>query len=432
MSKCITEGRPPSTGRTALSGAKTGAGAGADALLGITAKSSVGHQQGMSRGRGKAKGKATDKAGRAQRYAAHSTARELLRADALKRFPGEYPGDVHRTCDCRYVNHGSVGVHFTAAHQSAHYGGLVTCGSVWACPICAAKIQERRRLEIEQGIEWALLNGLQPIMVTFTFPHRAFHTLRELLDRQAEAFRLLRQTTRWRKLMKRLGFQGLIRSLEVTHGVNGWHPHTHELWFVDPSVGTALQVELVDLWQAACVSAGLLDDSDAVAVWAFGQHSVDVRCNATAGAYLAKQDDSRSWGMAHEVAKATSKAGRAKGCHPHHFLIRQAPGDAERYLEYVQGMKGRRQLFWSPGLKAKAGIGDASDDELAKDQREAADLLALLPPEVWKVVRGNDARAELLDAAERDGADGIALLLWSLGVEFTPPPSRGGGDDGPE
>ena len=33
----------------------------------------------------------------------------------------------------------------------------------------------------------------------------------------------------------RQGFKGLIRSLEVTHGANGWHPHTHELWFLKGS-----------------------------------------------------------------------------------------------------------------------------------------------------------------------------------------------------
>jgi hypothetical protein len=382
-------------------------------LLGITAKSSVRQQ------------KPTEKAGRAQRYAAHSKAREILKADALQQYPGEYPGDTYRTVDCRYVNHSYVGVNYSAAYQAAHYSGLVTCGSVWACPICASRIQERRRLEIEQALVWASREGLQALMVTFTFPHRSFNTLAELLERQARAFTLLRQTSRWRKLMKRLGFSGLIRSLEVTHGFqNGWHPHTHELWFVDPSIGTAVQLELVELWERACISAGLLDCSDENTVMGFRFHSVNVRADVSSGDYLAKQDDSRSWGISHEIAKATSKAGKAKGVHPHHFLVLDAQGDSVLFLEYVNGMKGRRQLFWSQGLKKTVNVEELADETIATDEREAADLLALLPPEVWKIIRGNDARAELLEAAEAKGFEGICLFLQALGVDSIPAPPR--------
>ena len=401
----IANGRPGG----AVWGQAPGAGS---ALLGITAKSSVSNADEIAT---KAR-----KAARAQRFAAQSVARETLRANALKTNPGEYPGDTYRTCDCRWIAHGDVGVHLSAKYQSAHYGGLVTCGSVWACPVCAASIQERRRIEIEQAMTWAEDNDLRAAMVTFTFPHKSFNKLADLLERQAHAFRLLRQTSRWRKLKVRLAYEGLIRSLEVTHGVNGWHPHTHELWFIRPGNHDGLRLELVDLWQRACASAGLLDLDDAATVKAFREHSVDVRLNATCGEYLAKQDDARSWGVSRELAKATSKAGRAKGIHPHHLLVRQGHGDAARYLEYVQSMKGRRQLFWSPGLKAQAGVGEISDEALAKEDRERADLLALLPAEVWRVVKGNDARAELLDAAERGGMAAIELLLKSLGVDLFP------------
>ena len=404
----IANGRPAGAVWSPAPGAES-------ALLGITAKSSVSNAAEIAT---KAK-----KAGRAQRYAAQSVAREILKNDALRKEPGEYPGNVYRTCDCRWISHGAVGVNLSPQHQAAHYSGLVTCGSVWACPVCAAPIQERRRLEIEQAMTWAEGEGLRAAMVTFTFPHKSFNRLADLLERQAHAFRLLRQTSRWRKLKTRIGYEGLIRSLEVTHGDNGWHPHTHELWFIRPIMSDGLRLELVDLWQRACASAGLLDLGDAKTVQAFREHSVDIRLNATSGEYLAKQDDARSWGISHEIAKASSKAGKAKGIHPHHLLVRQGPGDAAKYLEYVQSMKGRRQLFWTPGLKERAGVGDISDEALAKEERERADLLALLPKEVWSVVRGNDARAELLDAAERGGLEAITLLLSSLGVELFDQPT---------
>lgn len=328
-----------------------------------------------------------------------------------------YLGDVFRTIDCMQRRHSYfVKVNHHAAYGSASYAGLVTCGSVWACPVCAAKIQERRRGEIEQALSWhAEVNGGQAIMVTFTFPHVRFDTLRDLLDKQAHAFKLLRKGRVYGELMKSLGFLGLVRSLEVTHGQNGWHPHTHELWLVGSDVQTLmLRARLVELWKSACIRAGLLDP--AADHYAFEMHSVDVRAEVDSADYLAKQDDSRAWGLADEISKASSKAGRAKGVHPHHFLVRQDPGDNERYLEYVKGMKGKRQLFWSHGLKGKVGITDVTDEVLADQEEAGAVLLAAIPAPAWKYVTGNDARCELLDAAELGGFDAVCNLLRSLGV----------------
>jgi len=360
---------------------------------------------------------------RVLRYQALTEARVVLLPEALRMIEqnpelSRYPGAVIRTIDCMTKRHAYfVKLHHNAEFNAASYSGLVTCGSVWACPVCAAKIQERRRAEIEQGMTAMQSKGLVPVMVTFTFPHYAFHTLRELLDRQAEAFKRLRSGREWQGMKTSIGFAGLIRSLEVVHGANGWHPHTHEIWFVEPGASEfLLRARLAHLWAKACNKAGLLPGLTIEEEPAFYAHSVDVRCNVESADYLAKQDDSRRWGMAHEVAKATSKNGRAKGVHPHHFLIRRDAGDAHRYVEYVHGMKGRRQLFWSHGLKATCGIGEVTDEVLAETPEAGALLLALIPAPAWKFVLDNQARCELLDAAEAGGFDAVCALLRSLDV----------------
>lgn len=360
---------------------------------------------------------------RVLRYQALAEARAVLMPEALRMIQqtalvSPYPGNVFRTIDCMTKRHGYfVKVHHNAEFNAASYSGLVTCGSVWACPVCAAKIQERRRGEIEQGMTAMQSKGLVPIMVTFTFPHYAFQSLRDLLDRQADAFKRLRSGKAWQCLKASIGFAGLIRSLEVVHGPNGWHPHTHEIWFVEGETSEfILRARLAHLWAQACHKAGLLGGNSVYDEPAFFAYSVDVRCNVDSAGYLAKQDDSRRWGMADEVARATSKNGRAKGVHPHHFLVRRGPGDAHRYVEYVHGMKGRRQLFWSPGLKAACGIGDVSDEVLAEQPEVGASLLALIPAPAWKYVVDNQARCELLDAAEAGGFDAVCALLRSLDV----------------
>ncbi len=342
---------------------------------------------------------------------------EAMRMQRSGETDKQYLGDVFRMIDCTQRRHGYfVKLNHNPTLSTASYAGVVTCGSVWACPVCAAKIQERRRGEIEQALSWHQeVNGGQGIMVTFTFPHVRFDTLRDLLSKQAHAFKLLRKGRKWDELKKSLVFRGLVRSLEVTHGDNGWHPHTHELWLTAKGLDVEeLRERLVTLWRDACMRACLIDESSNLD--AFNKHSVHVRDNADSGDYLAKQDDSRSWGMAAEIAKASSKSGRAKGVHPHHFLVRQAPGDDRLYLEYVKGMKGKRQLFWSHGLKGKAGILDVSDEELAEMQEKGSELLAAIPAPAWKYVTDNEARVELLDAVESSGWSGMINLLQSFGV----------------
>lgn len=384
--------------------------------LGITAKSSPppDRENGM-------------RDARQQRYQALWQARVWIGRRVNVMRPEEaFPGNVYRTFDCRHVRTSHfVELHYRPEFLQAHFRGVATCGSVWACPVCASVIQERRRLELEHLVQWAGDQGLQAIMVTFTFPHTGFDTLSDLLDRQADAFKRFRRGSPFTRLKDSLGFVGLVRSLEVTHGRNGWHPHTHELWIVDPSVCRSICTRITELWERACIAAGLIDPSDQVKIDAFRQHAVDVRLNATSGDYLAKQDSSRKWGITHEVAKATSKAGKAKGVHPHEFLIRRAPGDEARYFEYLEAMKGRRQLFWSPGLKSLCGLDDVDDLEIAEQASDPADLLGNLVQDEWDFIRSKRAAARVLDAAEIGGWPLVQRFLKRLGYSDPPPADRG-------
>lgn len=434
---------------------------------------------------------------RAERYAALSQARHWLAGLSVPDPDKEGGWKVHQTWKCRFVRRAKhVGVHQELAHGKAFFGGLVTCGSVWACPVCAAKIQQRRREELQRLVDWAYTNNvldreivasvqredgqplrvvsqaigpmrpLCPSMVTFTFPHSAFDRLEWLRNCMADAFKRLRSGESWQKFKADHRFGGLVRSTELTHGKNGWHLHTHELWLIDwldkERRADFLRRLRLD-WLRACMSAGLLgpdsredqrkwlfyaeystadeerrayldkrrkkrvaevlefvSEGDRVAIHNFLLHSVDVRFAVSSSDYLCKQDEGRAWGVDRELATATSKGARSKGVHPHEFLVRQADGDKARYLEYVQGMHGASQLFWSQGLKARVGVEEKSDEEVSEEQTEKADLLGLLTPDQWKAVRGNDCRAELLDAAECGGWEAVVLLLRSLGCEPLP------------
>lgn len=391
---------------------------------------------------------------RAQRWMLQAAARSLLLWEG-KKAGLEHPANFHRTAKCKHVTHAAdVGVHLAQKHDAAFYSGLITCGSVWACPVCAAKVQERRREEIAAAITWAHRAGLQPVMVTLTFPHRSWDKLGQLLEQQADALTRLRGGAPWQRFRKNNGYQGLIRGLETTFGQNGWHPHTHEIWFVSraavadlstpekadnerkirekykdkgypeiPADCADMRSQILKRWRSSCARAGLLDLGNPDQVAAFNAHSVDVKGWCDASDYIAKMDESRHWGADRELAKASTKAGRLKGKHPFGLLADAAEGNrgaAFRYLEYVEAMHGKRQLFWSAGLKAKVGVSDISDEELADQEREKADILGRLTLGQWKRVRDAEKRAELLEAAESGGWGAVLLLL--AGLQKQPPP----------
>lgn len=365
---------------------------------------------------------------RSRRYELQSAARSILLAEG-NRQGLHHPQNVHRTCKClRHIHGGEVGVLRSKEHDSSFYGGLMACGSVWACPVCAAKVQERRRTEISQFFDYAYRKGggSKVVMVTLTFPHQAWHKLGDLLAQQTDALRRLRRGGPWNRIRDQAGYHGLIRALELTHGEHGWHPHTHELWLVSADCDADwLRSAVQRRWARSCERAGLLDPSDEAAQEAFADHAVQVRDEAHEGDYLAKQDDAENlghWGADQEISKASSKQGRSKGRHPFELLADWQDGDqraALLFLEYCQEMQGKRQIFWSHGLKAEVGVKDESDQELAEKQEDYADCLAMLSPVQWREVLKADARAELLAIAESDGDVGIAR--WFEGRGLTPP-----------
>lgn len=353
---------------------------------------------------------------RAERFMLQNSARDLLLWRG-KEANYEYPANYHRTAKCLHVRHQpQVDVHQSKTNGKAFYSGLVVCGNVWACPVCAAKIQERRRLEIAQAFDWAYMQGKKVIMVTFTFPHYHWQRLNDLLVMQADAYTRLRRGNPWARIKTSIGYVGLIRSLEVTLGDSGWHPHTHEAWIVDKDADIeALRLRVVQRWLSMCQKVGLVPDNK---VAAFLLRAVQITDNCSTSDYLAKQDDSRHWGADRELAKASSKTSKSlKGFHPFGLLKEHAEGSitrkdaGSRYLEYVNAMRGKSQLFWSHGLKDLVGINDKSDEEVATEQEDQADQLASLNSSDWALVIKFEGKTKILDLAETVGLNGIQAWL---------------------
>lgn len=366
---------------------------------------------------------------RFERYRLQYVARGMFLNEGSKQVEAgvlSHKYNVHKTCKCLFTRYSNgVQVLQSTEHKSCFYGGLVICGNVWTCPVCAAKIQERRRVEVAKAFKYAyeVMHGKKVILVTFTFPHYRWQSLNDLLYMQADAYRRLRAGEPWKRIKDRCGYEGLIRSLELTIGDNGWHPHTHEAWIVDESTDTeALRSVLTERWLNMCNRAGLTVNNED----AFRLHAVDIKDNAHCSDYLAKQDSSRNWGADRELVKGSAKVG--KGLHPFSLLD---TGREKEFMEYARAMRGRPQLFWSKGLKDKVGVNDVSDEVLATEVEDSADLLAQLNNEDWSIIvkSGVSARTDILKAAETRGLQGINEVLERLtsGVKGNPSPDASSG-----
>ena len=86
-----------------------------------------------------------------------------------------------------------------------------------------------------------------------------------------------------------------------------------------------------------------------------------------------------------------------------------------RFVEYALAIRGRAQLFWSRGLKAKVGVTDKSDEELAIEDQDKASCLGRLESADWHVIRARPgAMAKLLDVAETQGWEGVRAYVDGL------------------
>lgn len=298
-------------------------------------------------------------------------------------------------------------------HAKAFYVGLQVCAMPWLCPVCAAKIAERRKAELQAAMATAKAMGWQVLLLTLTVPHGLGDNLEVMLDQMREAWRYCSTSRAGKAMRKALGIEGTVRALEVTYGANGFHPHFHVLLFLDkPNLPFLVQQEFAPLWQRACLKAGLQRPSDA--------HGCRVDDGSKAADYVAKGGLDSHWGMEDELTKGHSKKGRNGSLTPFDFLraYRETSDDKFRrlWMVYAEAFKGQRQLYWSNGLKAKLAVVDLSDEEIAAQEDDAARVLATLTDEQWKAVLVTRSEAALLDVAENRPESIEPLLVGLVGL----------------
>lgn len=126
--------------------------------------------------------------------------------------------------------------------------GARPCQHSWACPECTARKMAKYSTRIAAAIDALAKKGYSAAMFTMTVFHTnhqscedTYFLLRkawELMDKQKTWRRKKKDGTyyvnsgRWSKFQNEFQFKHSVKTMEITFGEHGWHPHIHMLiWF---------------------------------------------------------------------------------------------------------------------------------------------------------------------------------------------------------
>jgi len=345
--------------------------------------------------------------------------------------------------------------------RTAGFGGLASCGSVWCCPQCAAKVATRRADELATVMRAVHEHGGSAFMVTFTMRHDAgdrlglcrddrarLRALKERAadrdvakvngwdvdERAAEAEAIEADTIRgrrgcwdavgeawhavtggrhWQQDQDRFGgLLGWARVVEVTDGAHGWHVHVHALLCFGDDVSAEIVEATVGArmfrrWRTALARAGFS---------ASEEHGWDVRkirlLDGDLADYFTK--------IAHEVTGAHRKEnGERRGGRTPMQLLADAVDtyrveELARWWEWESASQGRRQLTWSRGrrnLRALAGLGVEQDDQQIAEEDFGDDQRLAIDRDAWDWISTTARHTELLDVTDAGGLDGARHWL---------------------
>jgi len=290
---------------------------------------------------------------------------------------------------------------------STYYRGLQVCGSVWCCPVCAAKITERKRLELVGVLDQHVKAGGGVLMLTLTVPHTREDRAFDVADRLLESFRQFGQgRDRWTRSLP--GYLGSVRALEVTHGMNGWHPHLHVLVLLARPLTDVQRFMLSDLLHARWSWITLRNGFEEL----HRVHGLRLDDGRQAGKYAAK------WGIPEELTKAHVKEGRREDSRTPWALLADYTLKADHqagalFREFAEAFKGKSQLHWSRGLRAVFGLDEEKSDEqlAAETQREEDVLAARIAPADWSLIRRHELRGLVLELLRSSEWSAVVLLL---------------------
>lgn len=369
-------------------------------------------------------GKGADNYGAALRADRWDALRFLWKASSLR-----------RVRSCRRFRFGPAAV-LSHGEHGGHLDGLVRCSSPWSCPLCSASIQAGRADELAGAIEQHTDAGGHVALLTLTMRHNAAQSLSELWDALSPAWNVATAQNRSARLAReRAGVMGFARTVEATHGRNGWHLHIHALVFIEPGADLQALDGLDDAiatgWMRALERRGMPTPSR--------ERGCELRllntetARAEIARYVAKSaftSERAAAAAALEVTQTQTKSAGYGNRTPWQILAAAMTGNkraATLWSEWEVVSKGRRCHTWSRGLRAALALNDEPDDDaLAEEppeQTPSIPMLSFYGPawDDWLAKRHARVIPDLLTAADTGDLPAAIAILTAL-----PDPPRHG------
>ncbi len=365
----------------------------------------------------------------------------LQRRHRLRRRAGQIAGSIVATRDCgrRSVSaDGSVQV-WQGAGGGVQVRSVRTCGSIWACPVCAQKIAAKRCDELAELLAKHGEAGGGAALLTLTVPHQAGQRLRDVRAMVLDAWAKLTGSGWWRRTVKGdFRVAGFVRAVEITHGRNGWHPHIHALLCIDgggldPSELAALRLGLLEQWTRFIRGdrvnrrGDIVEEGDGPTP--DPEHGIDLVAadcgSGTVARYVAK------WGAGQELSGHAAKRGRKGNRTPFQLLEDADRGDrmaASLFRHYVKTTKGTRHLGVSPVLRQRYQWRDQDDADAAASQPdlpgingegETLGLVGIVDGGTWREICARDLTADFIQTVRDRTFDGaVSWLAETYGLSI--------------
>lgn len=337
---------------------------------------------------------------------------------------------------------------------ASFFSGVEHCGLVWQCPDCSASIRSARSEEIQEAVRVWQSRGNGVMLVTVTVRHSRGDELGTMLDGMSAAWRYVVSGAAWAGkpervtksgrvvpavpgVRQRLRIAGYVRTLEITYGENGWHPHYHFLFFVEEvptaELGELARAVILDRWLKGLENVNRKSGDGAGKISPPSErHGVDVQvfgANADGAAkYVAKvmeETGVEHLPVAMEMARADLKeVTKAAGSLTPFQLLDVQTAQAERlWAGYVDATYGKRSIYMTRGLRERLGMGEEVDDvELASAEPFEAHDLAVIEREPYEAA-ARTAPERLADVLRlidaRKWADAARLLGCGVAVDAT-------------
>ncbi len=197
-----------------------------------------------------------------------------------------------------------------AEEVAAYAAGITTCGSPWACPVCAPALGHRRGEALARALGRLQGMGYRIAHVVLTVQHTRGDSLATLRRVLSEVWRRVVGHRRVKKLWAGVAW---YRSVEITFGRHGWHPHLHLAIAVPPGRDPWELKVLLEAWLEAVEAHDWVAVRDAQ-FFGVAEGAGDV---VEVGRYVGK--GGLIWGLPHEVAGGAVKY-KAHGLTPFQLL----------------------------------------------------------------------------------------------------------------